>query len=73
MLRHSMATRMLENGAEIRFIQAMLGHAEISTTQIDTQVAIKKLQEIHDATHPTKAQRSDNPADGQCPADQASG
>lgn len=50
--RHSMATGMLEGGADIRFIQAQLGHAELSTTQIYTQVSIRKLQEVHAATHP---------------------
>ena len=49
-----MATLMLENGANIRYIQAMLGHAELSTTQIYTQVSIRKLKEIHSATHPAK-------------------
>ncbi len=48
-----MATIMLENGADIRFIQEMLGHAELSTTQIYAQVSIKKLKEIHSATHPS--------------------
>jgi integrase/recombinase XerD len=52
LFRHTMATLMLENGAEIRFIQAMLGHAELSTTQIYTQVSIRKLKDIHTATHP---------------------
>jgi integrase/recombinase XerD len=47
-----MATLMLENGADIRFIQAMLGHAELSTTQIYTQVSIRALKDIHTATHP---------------------
>ena len=47
LLRHTMATLMLENGADIRYIQAMLGHAELSTTQIYTQVSIRKLKEIH--------------------------
>jgi integrase/recombinase XerD len=51
LFRHTMATIMLENGADIRFIQEMLGHAELSTTQIYTQVSIKKLKEIHTATH----------------------
>lgn len=52
LFRHTMATLMLENGADIRFIQQMLGHAELTTTQIYTQVSIRKLKEIHTATHP---------------------
>ena len=52
LFRHTMATLMLENGADIRFIQAMLGHADLSTTQIYTQVSIRKLKDIHTATHP---------------------
>ena len=52
LFRHTMATLMLENGADIRFIQAMLGHADLSTTQIYTQVSIRTLKEIHTATHP---------------------
>lgn len=55
--RHAMATHMLENGADIRFIQAMLGHANLETTQIYTQVSMTKLKEIHDATHPARLQR----------------
>ena len=43
---------MLENGADIRYIQAILGHAELSTTQIYTQVSIRQLKVIHTATHP---------------------
>jgi len=57
LFRHAMATQMLENGADIRFIQAMLGHADISTTQIYTQVSIRQLKEIHTATHPAKLER----------------
>ncbi len=57
LLRHTMATLMLEGGADIRFIQAMLGHAELSTTQIYTQVAIKQLQQVHAATHPGARKR----------------
>jgi integrase/recombinase XerD len=59
LLRHTMATLMLENGADIRFIQAMLGHSDISTTQIYTQVSIRQLKEIHTATHPAKMQRKE--------------
>jgi len=54
LFRHAMATHMLENGADIRFIQAMLGHSDLSTTEIYTQVSIQKLREIHAATHPAK-------------------
>jgi len=57
MFRHTMATLMLEGGADIRFIQAMLGHADLKTTQIYTQVSIRQLQEIHRATHPAKLER----------------
>jgi integrase/recombinase XerD len=55
LFRHTMATLMLENGADIRFIQEMLGHASLHTTTIYTHVAIKKLKEIHTATHPGAA------------------
>lgn len=55
LLRHAMATHMLENGAELRFIQAMLGHSDYRATQVYTHVSIRKLQEIHAATHPAKA------------------
>ena len=53
--RHACATHMLENGADIRFIQAMLGHSQLSTTEIYTQVSISRLQQIHAATHPSSA------------------
>jgi len=52
MLRHTMATLMLENGADIRYIQEMLGHSELQSTQIYTQVSIRQLKKIHSATHP---------------------
>jgi len=58
LFRHTMATLMLENGADIRFIQAMLGHVKLDTTQIYTQVSIKKLKEVHSLTHPAKAKRT---------------
>lgn len=54
MFRHSMATSMLENGAGIRFIQEMLGHADLKTTQIYTHVSPLRLQEVHAATHPAR-------------------
>jgi len=49
-----MVTHMLENGADIRFIQAMLGHENLSSTEIYTQVSIKKLKQVHAATHPAQ-------------------
>ena len=52
LFRHAMATAMLENGADIRYIQQMLGHKSLETTEIYTHVSIRKLQEIHAATHP---------------------
>ena len=52
MLRHTMATLMLEGGADIRYIQEMLGHAALVSTEVYTHVSIGKLKEVHDATHP---------------------
>jgi integrase/recombinase XerD len=54
LFRHAMATHMLDNGADLRFIQMMLGHSQLSTTEIYTHVSIEKLREIHTATHPAK-------------------
>jgi integrase/recombinase XerD len=50
--RHTMATLMLEGGADIRYIQAMLGHVRLDTTQIYTHVSIRKLKQVHTTTHP---------------------
>jgi integrase/recombinase XerD len=55
LFRHTMATLMLEGGADIRFIQQMLGHAELSTTEIYTHVSIRMLKQVHTATHPAAA------------------
>ena len=54
LFRHAMATHMLMNGADIRFIQAILGHAQLTTTEIYTHVTIGKLKEVHAMTHPAE-------------------
>jgi len=52
LFRHSMATLMLEGGADVRYVQEMLGHVKLETTQIYTKVAINKLKEVHAKSHP---------------------
>ncbi len=54
LFRHTAATQMLNNGADIRYIQEMLGHAHLATTEIYTHIAIKKLKDVHTETHPAK-------------------
>lgn len=70
LLRHACATHMLEGGADIRFIQALLGHANLNTTEIYTHVSIEKLKAIHEATHPARLERiqgAERRADGLAP------
>lgn len=52
LFRHCVATGMLENGADLRAIQTLLGHESVDTTTIYTHVSVEKLREVHQATHP---------------------
>lgn len=54
LFRHTAATLLLEGGMDIRYIQEMLGHAELSTTQIYTLVSVEKLKAVHAAAHPAR-------------------
>jgi integrase/recombinase XerD len=56
LFRHACATHMLEGGADIRYIQALLGHSNLSTTEVYTQVSILQLKAVHERTHPARMQ-----------------
>ena len=63
LLRHTFAVHLLENGADIRHIQEMMGHVDLSTTQIYTLVVPIQLKKAHAATHPAEKRKEKLPAD----------
>lgn len=66
LFRHTVATAMLENGADIRVIQELLGHAKLTTTELYTRVSINLLKQVYAATHPgAHLKRPDAPAKAQ--------
>jgi integrase/recombinase XerD len=68
LFRHTMATLMLEGGADVRYIQQMLGHASLDSTEIYTRVSLRMLKAVHAATHPASKAVQATPASVSVPA-----
>jgi hypothetical protein len=73
LFRHSCATSMLENGADVRTLQVLLGHENLNTTQQYTKISISRLKEVHGRTHPAKIRQSQSQLKEQVRLHQAMG
>lgn len=67
LFRHTMATLMLEGGADVRYIQEILGHASLTTTQVYTRVSIQQLKAVHKRAHPAKMPSSSSTVSAELP------
>jgi integrase/recombinase XerD len=73
LFRHACATHMLEAGCDIRYIQALLGHAALTTTEVYTQVSIMQLKAVHERTHPARMKATREALESRRSGDRESG